>query len=84
MKLFEQTVTGWKKDIFLHQETIAYYTGADVSTASIAGKASDSNFSFRGLGIQSLTVFEKCQVDVLGNISVVKHEKRMDFSAKKR
>ena len=66
------------------QEVIAYYTGADVSTASIAGKASDSNFSFRGLGIQSLTVFEKCQVDVLGNISVVKHEKRMDFSAKKR
>ena len=66
------------------QEVIAYYTGADVSTASIAGKASDSNFLFRGLGIQSLTVFEKCQVDVLGNISAVKHEKRMDFSAKKR
>lgn len=65
------------------QEVIAYYTGADVATASIAGKASDSGFSFRSLGIQSLTIFEKCQVDVLGNISIVKHEKRMDFSAKK-
>ena len=66
------------------QEEISYFSKANISTASIAGFANDKSFSFEGLGIQSLAVFEKCQVDVLGNISVVKHEKRMDFSAKKR
>ena len=34
---------------------------------------------FRGLGIQSLEIFEKCQVDILGNISVVRHENRQEF-----
>ena len=66
------------------QEAVVYYTGADVSKGSIDCSASDKKFKLRGLGIQSLIIFEKCQVDVLGNISVVKHEKRMDFSAKKR
>lgn len=65
------------------QEEYVYFSVANISTASIAGFANDKSFSFEGLGIQSLTIFEKCQVDVLGNISVVKHEKRMDFSAKK-
>ena len=46
---------------------------------SIAGFANDSNFKFRGLGIQSLEIFEKCQVDILGNISVVRHENRQEF-----
>lgn len=62
------------------QEKLAYFISADIATASIAGKAPDSSFSFRGLGIQSLAKFEKCQVDMLGNVSVVKQEKRMDFS----
>lgn len=67
-----------------NQEMFAYYTCANVNTSSISGEAHDRSFVFGSLGIQSLTIFEKCQVDVLGNISVVKHEKRMDFSAKKR
>lgn len=62
-----------RNDIFV------YYTGADISTASISGKAHDSDFSFRGLGIQSLEIFEKYQVDVLGNISKVKSEVRRTF-----
>lgn len=62
-----------RNDIFV------YYTGADISTVSIAGKAHDSGFTFRGLGIQSLEIFEKYQVDVLGNISKVKSEIRMPF-----
>ena len=65
--------------LLLQKEIFAYYTGADIATASIAGFANDSNFKFRGLGIQSLEIFEKCQVDILGNISVVRHENRQEF-----
>lgn len=45
--------------LLLQKEIFAYYTGADIATASIAGFANDSNFKFRGLGIQSLEIFEK-------------------------
>lgn len=63
----------------LQNDIYAYYTGSNISTASISGQAHDSSYSFEGLGIQKLEVFEKCQVDVLGNISVVQHEKRQGF-----
>lgn len=68
----------------IKQDAIMYYNKANIALASIICEAHDSGFKVENFGIQSLTVFEKCQVDVLGNISVVKHEKRMDFSAKKR
>ena len=61
-------------------EMYTYYMGADSWAASISGKAHDSRYEYRGLGIQSLDLIEKCQVDVLGNISVVRHEVRMGFS----
>lgn len=66
-------------DVFRVNELYAYFTGADTSTASIAGKFHDSRASFRGLGIQGLKRFEKCQVDILGNITFVHGEKRMPF-----
>lgn len=62
------------------KETYAYYIGADISAANIQGIAHDSRYKFRGLGIQSLDVLEKCQIDVLGHVSVVRSEKRMGFS----
>ncbi len=62
------------------EKMYAYYTGADTSTASIAGKLHDSSAMFRGLGIQSLRKLQKCQIDVLGNISFVSKEKRMTFN----
>ena len=62
------------------KEIYAYYSGSNISTASISGIAHDNSFSYEGLGIQSLEIFEKCQVDILGNVSVVKSEKRMGFS----
>ena len=58
----------------------SYYIGADISAANIQGIAHDSRYKFRGLGIQSLDVLEKCQIDVLGHVSVVRSEKRMGFS----
>ena len=62
------------------EKMYAYYTGADTSTASISGKLHDSSAMFRGLGIQSLRKLQKCQIDVLGNISFVSKEKRMTFN----
>lgn len=64
---------------FEQEEFYAYFTGADISTVSIAGISNDNSFKFRGLGIQGLEIFEKCQVDILGNISVVRHENRQGF-----
>ena len=46
----------------------------------IEGKAHDSRYTFRGIGVQKLELIEKCQVDILGHISTVKNEKRMGFS----
>lgn len=60
-------------------DILVYYTGANISTASISGKSHDNGFEFSGLGIQTLEIFEKYQVDVLGNISKVKSEFRMPF-----
>ena len=64
----------------IKNEIYSYYIGADISTVSISGISHDSGFKYRGLGIQGLDLIEKCQVDVLGNISVVRHEVRMGFS----
>lgn len=63
----------------VQNEMYAYYVGADISTASIQGLAHDSGYKFRGLGVQGVELLEKCQVDVLGNVSVVKNEVRMGF-----
>ena len=62
------------------KEVYTYYIGADISAANVQGIAHDSRYKFRGLGIQSLDVFEKCQVDILGHVSTIKSEKRMGFS----
>lgn len=62
------------------KEVYAYYIGADISGAKIEGKAHDSRYTFRGIGVQKLELIEKCQVDILGHISTVKNEKRMGFS----
>jgi CRISPR-associated endonuclease Csn1 len=59
------------------KELFSYFIGADISTVSISGMSHDRSFSFRGLGIQKLDLLEKCYVDMLGNISIVKHEQRM-------
>ena len=40
----------------------------------------DKKAYFDSLGIQGLRKLEKCQVDVLGNISFVHKEKRMLFN----
>ena len=73
-------VTMVSGETLLQNEIWTYYMGADIATASITGIANNSSFKFRSLGIQSLELLEKCQVDMLGNVSVVKQETRMGFS----
>ena len=58
------------------KEIIAYYTGTDRSTAAITLLKPDGSESIRGIGVKSLETFEKYQVDILGNISKIKKEKR--------
>lgn len=60
-------------------EEVVYYYGANISTASFNGKSHNGSFEFDGLGIKSLESLKKYQVDILGNISEVKREKRMGF-----
>lgn len=61
------------------KEAFVYYRGADISTASVLCINHDNTYKARGLGVKTLLSIEKYQVDVLGNISKVKQEKRQGF-----
>lgn len=61
------------------KDTCVYYKAADISTGSILVITHDNSYEKRGLGIKTLLQLEKCEVDVLGNISLVKQEKRQGF-----
>ena len=63
----------------IFNERVVYYISSDIAGGKINGCSHDHSFSFRGLGIQSLEYLKKYQVDVLGNVSEVKKEKRMRF-----
>lgn len=58
------------------KEIIAYYNSTHSGTGAINLESSDGNTSYGGIGVQSLEIFEKYQVDLLGNYYKVKKEKR--------
>lgn len=61
-----------------------YFCGADISTGSIGMETHDRRYAKRGLGIKTLTLIEKYQVDVLGNVSKVRlPETRLEFRGRK-
>jgi CRISPR-associated endonuclease Csn1 len=64
-----------KKETFF-----GYYTGTDRATGAITILLHDGSKEIRGIGIKINTLLEKYQVDVLGNITKVEKEKRLDFS----
>ncbi len=64
-----------KKEIYL-----GYYRGTDRSTGLITILIHDGSKEIRGIGIKINTLLEKYQVDILGNITKVEKEKRLDFS----
>lgn len=63
----------------LLKEGYFYYKGTNISTAAIGIINHDNTYYVGSLGVKTLPVIEKYQVDVLGNISKVGKEKRMRF-----
>lgn len=59
-------------------EDMESYVEVD-SNESISCKAHDNQYEFGSFGIQSLQELKKYQVDVLGNITEVRQEKRRGF-----
>lgn len=57
------------------KDLLAYYKTTDRSTGAITLIAHDGAAEFRGVGVKTAKVFEKYQVDVLGNYYAVKGEK---------
>lgn len=64
-------------------EVFGYYTGMDRAAASINFDQYNRVKSERGWGVQSLAIFKKYQIDVLGNYHEVKGEKRQPFGKPK-
>lgn len=56
-----------------------YYKSAGISNASISAESHDEAYTVINMGIQNVDDLEKCKVDVLGNITLVKREKRKMF-----
>ena len=63
---------------------IGYYVGTNIFTSSLSIRASDSSYSAEGVGLASLPLIEKMQVDYLGNLSKVRERNRQTFSNMKR
>lgn len=60
-------------------DIFVYFRKSSISTASITVINHDNTYTIPSLGIKSLLLLEKCQVDVLGNITKSGREKRMGF-----
>ncbi|MCI9000244.1 MAG: type II CRISPR RNA-guided endonuclease Cas9 [Clostridia bacterium] len=58
------------------KEFFAYYTSTHRGTGNINTLAVNGEKKIEGIGIRNLEIFEKYQVDVLGNISKIRKEKR--------
>lgn len=61
------------KDIFV------YFRKSSISTASVTVINHDNTYIIPSLGVKGLLLIEKCQVDMLGNITKSGKEKRMGF-----
>ena len=60
-------------------DIFVYFRKSSISTASITVINHDNTYTIPSLGVKSLLLLEKCQVDVLGNITKSGREKRMGF-----
>ena len=69
---------------FKLNEGYVYYKGADISGLTIKVESHDGLIEDARFGIQTLDAFEKYTVDILGNKSLVKHEKRRVVKTKKQ
>ena len=58
------------------EDLIGYYKGTHSRTSNITLESHDRSWVNEGMGIKNSLIFEKYQVDPLGNYSLVKGEKR--------
>ena len=66
------------------QRVLAYFEGGNISTGVISVTTHDNAYIAESLGFKTLQKVEKYQVDVLGNYTRVKKEKRQLFPAQRR
>ena len=66
-------------DELLTKETVVYYKSTGITVGSINVINNENTYTVKSLGVKTLQKLEKYQVDVLGNISLVKKEKRQFF-----
>ena len=59
---------------------VGYFTGTHRSTGSISLVAPDRSTTHRGNGVKTIFSFRKLSVDVLGRVSVIKREKRLELA----
>ena len=69
---------------FSTEKTFAYYQKGDISNAAIKVETPDGAYVFKSLTLNTVRKIEKYQVDVLGNYTLVKKEKRQNFPAQRR
>lgn len=63
----------------LIREGLMYYVKASISTGAMTVETHDRTYEVKSLGIKTLDLLEKYQVDVLGNITKVHKETRQAF-----
>lgn len=61
------------------QEAYVYYKSANIATGAICIITHDNTYVVKGTGVKTLVSLEKYTVDLLGNITRVGREKRLDF-----
>lgn len=61
------------------KDTFVYFRKSSISTASVTVINHDNTYTIPSLGVKGLLLLEKCQVDVLGNITKSGREKRMGY-----
>ena len=69
-------------DTYEMKEGFVYFRGLNISTAA-ATVITQDNCYISGIGLKTLPEIRKCNVDVLGNVSFVKGERRPPASMKK-
>lgn len=62
------------------KEFYGYYISSHRGTGNINLLAINGEKKIEGIGVRRLEIFEKYQVDILGNINKVKKEKRMKLN----
>lgn len=69
---------------FSVKKVLVYYKSGNISNAAIKVETHDGAYVFEGMTFGTVRKIQKYQVDVLGNYTPVKKEKRQTFPAQRR